>query len=560
MGIPMTSHSILLSLQNLLTRHGRESGQRKHPAATHRVLAKRCVRLASSLFFALGLWLVVANHTLAQAQQVTDITVSFRFFDEAGNELSYDQTVNRMTNNVGSSALSTGTFDLGTLQALTLNTSLADGSGYFAVPFSALAAAPKQGLMVHWNTANTGYSSFLLDNQGLGFTQTQTLIFNETLAYDALRQFNDAYSRRTASSPPYSPSPAFTTLSGTIQSCISRLQAASTANAKGQIGQECVDYLAQAMALMLREYGTQRARSIEAQGGQPVTYGMWGVTTGDLTSGNSNARIDDLVALFEPRHRWARLMIDQTSDTFYAQARNVVNYAYANQVQTLGQLFDSSIQSGLSLAQFQDAVNRALAYPDFDKFTAWEVGNEVNGGWLGPDMTAKIEYAATRVKTVTGKPVCLTFYWYGMEDTLNTSLFNWISAHVTQTIVSNIDCVALSIYTDQQPLGFLWDLVMTKLASLFPGKMMLVGELGFVDPTVATYFREGPLDLPTLAGGQLYIQNRYPASFATPNTNGGDFWWYYDLEMAGRQPLWNTLHDVYCTTYKGYADVSHVCN
>jgi hypothetical protein len=88
----------------------------------------------------------------------------------------------------------------------------------------------------------------------------------------------------------------------------------------------------------------------------------------------------------------------------------------------------------------------------------------------------------------------------------------------------------------------------------------MVGELGFIDPSVRTVFREGPLNLSDEAGGEQYISNRYPASFATANAAGGDFWWYYDQQMVGPQPLWTALSDIYCQTYQGYANVSDVCH
>ena len=504
-----------------------------------------------------GLFLAAVFSSSAQAQ----ISVQFRIFDEAGKELNYAAVVKRMTNNVGSSAMSTGIMDITSLAAVTLGTEY-NSAGKFTVDFPATSPAhPKQGLMVHWNTANTGYSSFLLDNEGKGFTKNATLIFNEQLAYDARRQFNDAYSRRLTANPPYAASGNFSALSTAIDGCFTRLGAAATPALKGQIGQECVDKLAQAMTLLLREYGTANARNLETVATQTGSglHGRWGVSTADNISADPKPAIDDLAALFEPRHRWARLIMTETSEAYYAKVRNWVNYASTQQVQTMGQLFDSSVQESLSLAQFKSAVDRALVFPDFSKITAWEVGNEVNGGWLGAGMSAKIDYAASQVKSKTGKPVCLTFYWYGVEDTLNTSLFNWIYSNITPAIKNNLDCVTLSIYTDQQPLGFSWDLVMTKLGSLFPGKQVMVGELGFVDPSVKPFFREGPLTLTSEQGGKLYLQNRYPAAFSTANSYGGSFWWYYDQEMVGRKPLWITLHDVYCSVYKGYADVSHVC-
>lgn len=509
-------------------------------------------------------WPGVLLSTLAllfSASAQAQATVKFRIFDEAGTELTYAAVVKRMTNNIGSSAMSTGIMDLDSLAAITLGNEY-NASGKFTVDFPAVSSAhPKQGLMIHWNTANTGYSSFLLDNGGKGFTQNATLIFNEQLANDARRQFNDAYARRIAANPPYAPGSTFMSLSTEIDACFVRLGLATTPNLKGRIGQECVDKLAQGMTLMLQEYGVANARHIETMPSQTGLglQGHWGVSTADNINADPKPAMDDLAALFEPRHRWARLIMTDTSQAYYGKVRKWVNYAGTQQVQTLGQLFDSSVQRSLSLAQFKSAVDRALLYPDFHKFTAWEVGNEVNGGWLGSGMSAKIDYAAAQVKARTGKPVCLTFYWYGVEDTLKTSLFNWIYTNITPNITRNLDCVTLSIYTDQQPLGFSWDLVMTKLASLFPGKQLMVGELAFVDPSVKPFFREGPLTLTAEQGAKLYIQNRYPASFATANATGGNFWWYYDQEMVGRKPLWVTLHDVYCSVYKGYADVSHVC-
>jgi hypothetical protein len=517
--------------------------------------------LPKCLTFAKGLiaYLFISCIFISLSQAAT--TIQFQIFDENGTELTYAQVVSRMTNNVGANAMSTGIMDLNTLAAVTLGTEY-NASEKFTVNLPALTAThPKQGIMIHWNTANTGYSSFLLDNEGKGFTQSGTLIFNQQLAVDARRQFNDAYSRRLSATPAYSPSTTFISLNNAINDCFTRLSSATTPNIKGQVGQECVDKLAQAMALMLKEYGISNARNLETlatQTGTPL-YGQWGVSTGDDINADPKPAINDLSALFEARHRWARIIMTGTTDVYYTKVRKWVNYASASQVQTLGQLFDSAVQKGISLDQFKDAVNRALAFPDFNKFSAWEVGNEVNGGWLGTGMSAKIDYAAAQVKAKTGKPVCLTFYWYGVEDTLKTSLFNWIYSNITPSIKSNLDCVTLSIYTDQQPLGFSWDLIMTKLASIFPDKKIMVGELGYVDPSVKPYFREGSLNLSIQDGEKLYIQNRYPASFSTANSTGGVFWWYYDTEMVGRKPLWNTLHDLYCSVYKGYADVSHVC-
>lgn len=477
-------------------------------------------------------------------------TIKFQVFNGNGIQLTYDTVIDRMSGRAGASFMSSGTMELATLKAVALNGHYNSG-GLFAID---VPSTSKQGIMVHWNTPNTGYSSFLLDNGGQAFTQDQTLVFNEQLAKDAYRQFIDAYNRRMNATPAFITGAQFDGLKKSGDDCMARLAQPAAAPIKGAIGQECLDYIVQAMALMLKRYGKQTARTLETA----QTYGVWGVSTYP-TSAAYKTNIDELVPLFEARHRWARLVMDDTSDSYFSTVDTVLGYAAANQVQTLGQLFDSSIQSGLSLNTYKAAVDRALARPGFSKFTAWEVGNEVNGGWLGSGMSAKIDYAAAQVKAKTGKKVFLTFYWYGIEDTLTTSLFNWIDANITQSIRNNIDVVALSIYVDQQPLGFSRELVMTKLADLFPGKMIAVGELGFVDPTVKMVFRESPMTASDDAGAQLYINTNYPASFGTKAAMGGNFWWYYDTQMVGKTSLWNALHTIYCNTYIGFADVSNAC-
>ena len=411
-------------------------------------------------------------------------------------------------------------------------------------PFTSLTTWPRQGLMVHWNTADTGYSSFLLDNGGLGFTAAATYVFNERLALDARRQFLVALQNK----PAYVQSTDFKTKRAASDACFTQLAAATAQADKGAIGQSCLNLVAVAMSTLMREYGSQVAATM------PDNKAYWGVTINPGSAGGIQtdyAKLQDLAALFAPQHRWTRMVMSGDGSDDFARIASLAAYAQTNQIQTMGQLFDSSAQASITLTTFKKRVDQALAYAGIDKITAWEVGNEVNGGWTGSQMPAKIDYAASQVKAkFPSKTVCLTFYWYAMQDTMKSSLFNWIATNITPSITKNIDCVTLSIYIDQQPLGFSWDMVMTKLGSLFPGKKVMVGELGFIDdPTVTTYFKEGPLSWTAEQGAESYIHSRYPSAFATPNAVGGGFWWYYDDEMVGKTPLWHALRDTYCGIY-----------
>lgn len=98
-------------------------------------------------------------------------------------------------------------------------------------------------------------------------------------------------------------------------------------------------------------------------------------------------------------------------------------------------------------------LDRALVFPDFSKITAWEVGNEVNGGWLGAGMSAKIDYAVSQVKGDRKTRLSyLLLVWGGRYFKYQS--FQLIYSNITPAIKNNLDCVTLSIYTDQQPLGF----------------------------------------------------------------------------------------------------------
>ncbi len=470
------------------------------------------------------------------------VEVTFLFYDELGRELSYADVSKRMRNDTAPS-LSSGTLDLGSWLVLSLDAS-EEKNGRWVTTFSGLDKNPRQGLMVHWDTAATGYSSFLVDNGGNGFRETATFVFNERLALDARRQYQEARARK----PSFAPSADFTALEARMKDCFDALAIAATPPEKGKRGQGCLDLTAQAMRLLLREYGVQAARA--------ATDARWGVTihpSGDAPLGDDTAKLDDLADLFGETHRWTRLVMTGTSTKDdLTRIRELVNYATKLHIRPMGQLFDSASQAAVPLPEFKARVDAALSFPDFDKFASWEVGNEVNGGWLGAGMTEKIEYAAEKVKArFPGKPVCLTFYWYGVEDTIETSTFNWIASHITQKIRDHIDCVAMSIYIDQQPLGFSWEPLMAKLAEAFPGKSVMTGEMVFSDHTTPIYYKEYPADWTEEQASLAYIQDRYAASFATPNAVGGGFWWYYDDQMAGKTPRWHALRKLYCETYPG---------
>lgn len=459
--------------------------------------------------------------------------VRFRVFDEQGAELKVGQINHRMTHG-RPARLSAGTVNLQTLALTGLNQNYGNG-GKWTMPFS----GGGQGMMVHWNTASTGYSTFLLTNGGAGFTRADTVIFNQRLAEDAKRQLDSVVSVN----PSFTPSPRLARLRYQIDACFVRLRASVRPRDKGRTGQHCLDRVAAAMTMYLRELGIQRAAAL---GGAA----RWGVT---ITPEPSRPllfdlrKVDDLVALFAPEHRWARIeMVGDGSDDL-PRIKAIVDYASAHGVKTMGQLFDSAYQADVSLDLFKQRVDQMLHYEGMAQVTAWEIGNEVNGGWLGESVPEKIEYAASSVKSLwPDKETVLTFFWTSIQDETDSSLFNWINTRVTDSMLRSIDSIALSIYVDDQPLGFSWPLVMNRLGALFQGKTIMTGELDF-NPDGA--YREGEQRASADAATRSFIKHRYASAFATPGSAGGGFWWYFSPKMTGRTYQWRALRAIYCEAY-----------
>ncbi len=126
--------------------------------------------------------------------------------------------------------LSAGTVNPQTLALTGLNQNFGNG-GKWTMPFS----EGGQGMMVHWNMASTGYSTFLLTNGGAGFTRADTVIFNQLLAEDAKRQLDSVWS----ANPSFTPSPRLARLRHRVDACFVRCQSAwKTYQGSGEISVE----------------------------------------------------------------------------------------------------------------------------------------------------------------------------------------------------------------------------------------------------------------------------------------------------------------------------------
>jgi hypothetical protein len=249
---------------------------------------------------------------------------------------------------------------------------------------------------------------------------------------------------------------------------------------------------------------------------------LYGVTIDDISELPSI--IESLRRL--ARKPTARIVFDETVGPAYYRnaAIQMASVSYL-----MGEILDSAYVRKISIRGY---LNRTTRYLDSmgDIVHIWEVGNEVNGEWLGKTdaVVAKISGAYDLVKA-RGKTTALTLYYN--EDCWarrSNEMFTWAQANIPERMKNGLDYVFISYYEeDCNELRPDWPTVFARLAAMFPNSKIGFGEVGSSDPD-----RKAEL-----------LTRYYTMKIDQPNYIGGYFWWYYREDMVPwTEPLWNTLN------------------
>ena len=192
----------------------------------------------------------------------------------------------------------------------------------------------------------------------------------------------------------------------------------------------------------------------------------------------------------------------------------------------MGELLDSFYMKKYTV---DDYLERTREYLDTlgSKVDIWEIGNEINGSWLGdtPSVVAKMTGGYDMVSERGGK-TALTLYYHHTAEWMHS----WAETHVPERMKQGLDYVFVSFYDEDQAGGAKpdWPKVFKRLASTFPNSKIGFGEVG-------TEFR---------GRKSAYIDRYYNMKIAQQNFVGGYFWWYFRQDMVPRsKPLWKTLNN-----------------
>lgn len=200
--------------------------------------------------------------------------------------------------------------------------------------------------------------------------------------------------------------------------------------------------------------------------------------------------------------------------------------AFSAVADVMGLILDSQAMAALKP---NDVAVRMAAYmarlgPDV---RLWEVGNEVNGSWLGDDVLAKIEIMYDAAKAAH-RLTALTLY-HEVKPEPGTEMLGWVDAHIPpgHRLRDGLDYVLVSYYEDENGGHRLsqdeLDPMFAALAQRFPNARLGIGEFGWGHGRPSDAAQRAALL-------KRVYQYRVPA---VARFVGGGFYWHFRQTMVG---------------------------
>jgi hypothetical protein len=265
---------------------------------------------------------------------------------------------------------------------------------------------------------------------------------------------------------------------------------------------------------------------------RPVPDPLYGITLDDVSN-----LIDIALSIQSlPKMPTTRIVFDEgVNPSYYVpslQSLRPMTYL-------MGELLDSEYVASTTVSQYSSRASQYLKALGND-VDIWEIGNEVNGEWVGkaPDVVAKIS-AAYNVVNTAGKKTALTLYYNpNCWSNKNNEMLSWADKNIPTSLKSGLNYVLVSYYepdcNSYRPSPAEWTQVFTKLRQIFPNAKLGFGEVGLPNPV-----RSG-----TLSKAKDIMNYYYGLNIPVSGYIGGNFWWYAAEDIVPvRTRLWTTLSD-----------------
>src|SRR4051812_3600259 len=188
----------------------------------------------------------------------------------------------------------------------------------------------------------------------------------------------------------------------------------------------------------------------------------------------------------------------------------------------MGELLDSSAMKRHDVASFHTRVHDFLA-AFRDKVDLWEIGNEINGEWLGRNVVDKMNDAYDQVHGA-GKRTALTFYYNpNCWSRPSSEMFTWIETNVDRRLRAGLDYVFISYYegdcNNHRVSASEATAVFRRLRKLFPKARLGFGEIGLAADAI--------VDSTNLPQANVLARWYYGLRPGVSDYVTGGFWWHY---------------------------------
>lgn len=245
---------------------------------------------------------------------------------------------------------------------------------------------------------------------------------------------------------------------------------------------------------------------------------IYGFTLDDISG------IDEAVTTISglPSKPAVRVVFDEGQDpSYYAEAINKLQ----GKAVILGEILDSFYVKDVSVGEYEQRTSAYVAAFG-EKVDYWEIGNEINGEWLGttPDVVAKLNGAHEIVKQAGLKTAITLYYNQDCWADRANEMLPWTKANINASVSGATDMVLISYYEDDCNGLILddWNPVFRELEGQFPKAQLGFGEVGIPKPVTSG----------TKAHADDVMKRYFTMNISSPRYIGGFYWWNGSTDIA----------------------------
>ncbi len=419
---------------------------------------------------------------------------------------------------------------------------------------------PRASLSLPWPVADDGFSTVWADKDGAGFSDGDAVFLNEEIAVTQYRRFRESLRKHTSDGTPfYKPGAKMRKAADLAQSLMSRAHAEKDSVARARAFDAALTAVSAAWQKMLFEHGRQAALAAKSKGS--LRFGL-------VIDESIFQRLDHYQRIVKEIKRtganWVRLVFRSNPDDFvYENARSFIEYdaivaeLRGHDLRIMATVLDTGQWPRNMTPQIYAQRTKNLALHYKEQIRSWEVGNELNGDWLGgasASMTCDQVYhiysaGAAKIKELDPslETVATLYWWDGTAPDTEHSLFGWLKRYSRQGFGHDLDVLSLSLQPDDNPVGLAFETIFERVQAELPDKSLMLGSLGYVDKDkLQGYWWFRPDDVPAAREDLLVFAAT--ASCAMPHSLCGGFWWQTLEQMIPGQSRTTSLYRTYAKT------------